>query len=188
MQKSLTCLRANENWYFNRSDLRNSCQSKAPWNFNNIIQFAPLNTFSTVRSVSCVYLAGITLTGCAVWPMGPIIKRHCVPKGDGVMSTALFLCSLRTPEPRSYVLAGTHQHSQLVITSFKNPLSLFFSFSSSSFSIHWGVALSVKQKHLEQTSAPSHMKPNTENVPCLGFYRNLNKNDWLILLTQGTTC
>lgn len=64
VQKPLACPRAKVNWDFNRSDLRTSWQDTLRWNRNSIIQFAPVNTFTAVRSVSCIYLAGITLVPC----------------------------------------------------------------------------------------------------------------------------
>lgn len=87
VQTSLTCLWVNENWDFNRSDLRSGWQDTPCWKCNNIIQFGPVNTFTAVRSVSCIYLAGITLWACTVWPTTWYRnkeKRRCA-EGAGVM-------------------------------------------------------------------------------------------------------
>lgn len=137
VQKSLTCLRANENWDFNLSDLRTGWRDTPSWNCNGIIQFVPVNTFTAVRSVSCIYLAGITLK---LAPCGPplvvVIKRSgAVLKGLVLCASSLsfswvFLRPLQSPEPRPRVLVGAHQCSQLVSTSWplalRNPFFFLF--------------------------------------------------------------
>lgn len=90
-----------------------------------------------VRSVSCIYLAGITFKPASCGrPLGIVIKRSgAVLKGLVNTCTSFpqhtvgsFYTSLQSPEPR--VLVGAHQCSQLVSTSqpfaFRYPFFLFF--------------------------------------------------------------
>lgn len=79
------------------SDLRIGWQDAPCWNFNYIIQFVPVNTFTAVRSVSCIYLAGITLEPDPCGPqLSTVIKwSAAVAEGAGVMWEPLSSLSTR---------------------------------------------------------------------------------------------
>lgn len=101
VQKPLTCLWAKVNWDFNRSDLTTSWQDTPCWNCNSISQFVPVNTFTAVRSVSCIYLAGITLGPCGS-PLDIVIRRSAAVLQGLVLWTSSLSKRLGLFTPPSY--------------------------------------------------------------------------------------
>ncbi len=165
VKKSLTCLCANKNCDFNRSDLRTSWQDTPCWNCNRIIQFVPVNTLTAVRSVSCVYLAGITLEYALCGSQLGIVKKRSAAVLQGCCYVRppsahgwVFLHPFQTLQSRLCVFVGISQCSQLVSTSwplaFRNPFLLVKTCPLHTNSFRWQLLPAVELRTNMETVCP----------------------------------